>query len=131
HIPDQAVAGADSGVVSFQETGAPTPAAAGLCMASGQTLAACQAPLTIFPTPNFLVFNEFDQAFSHELDFTSTGASPFQYIGGFYWYRERYHQPVDAFSMSSQAQMGAPMYFGPLAAFGGTACPGGALLCPA
>ncbi len=83
--------------------------------------------LTIFPTPNFLVFNEFDQAFSHELNFISTWDSPFQYIGGVYWYRERWHQPVDADSMSAQPQMGSPVY----ATFLGATCPGAAVTCAA
>jgi iron complex outermembrane receptor protein len=110
HIPNQPVAGIDSGVISYQLAGAPTAAAAAPCVAAGHTLAACQAPLTIFPTPNFLVFDEFDQAFSHELNFVSTTNSPFQYIGGLYWYRERWHQPVDADSMSAQPQMGSPVF---------------------
>ncbi|HVM99507.1 MAG TPA: TonB-dependent receptor [Caulobacteraceae bacterium] len=122
HIANQPISGIDAGVVSFQEAGAPTAAAAFLCTSAGFTLAACQAPLTINPTPNFLTFNEYDQAFSHELDFTSTGASPFQYIGGVYWYRERWNQPVQADSMTAQPQMGAPMYSNLL----GGACPGGA-----
>ena len=62
----------DSGVTQWQEVGAASAAAAGLCTLNGNTLAACQAPLTVNPTPNFLTFNEFDQAFSHELNFTST-----------------------------------------------------------
>ncbi|HXQ13156.1 MAG TPA: TonB-dependent receptor, partial [Caulobacteraceae bacterium] len=122
HIPNQPVAGIDSGVVSFQEQGAPTAAAAFLCnVLAGQALASCQAPLTINPTPNFLVFNEFDQAFSHELNLTSTWESPFQYIAGLYWYRERWHQPVDADSMSAQPQMATPQYWNAL----GATCAGG------
>ncbi|HEX3406981.1 MAG TPA: TonB-dependent receptor, partial [Caulobacteraceae bacterium] len=67
--------------------------------------------LTIAPSPNFLIFNEYDQAFSHELDFTSTDNSPFQYVGGLYWYRERYHQPVDAYTTTQQGQMFYPQYY--------------------
>jgi iron complex outermembrane recepter protein len=116
HVPDQYIAGQDSGVVSFQEAG-PSAAAGNL---------------TIFPTPNFLVFDEFDQAFSHEVNFTSTTDSPFQYIGGVYWYRERWNQPVDQYSMSAQPQMLNPLYLSPIAALGqpGT-CAGGAALCAA
>jgi iron complex outermembrane receptor protein len=123
HIPNQYVAGVDSGVTQFQEAGAATAAAAFSCTAAGNTLAACQAPLTINPTPNFLVFDEFDQAFSHELNFTSTWESPFQYIGGVYWYRERWNQPVDQFSMSAQPQMATPTYYNVL----GANCAGGPL----
>jgi iron complex outermembrane receptor protein len=121
HIPTQPIAGVDAGVISWQEAGAATAAAATSCTLAGNTLAACQAPLTINPTPNFLVFDEFDQAFSHELNFTSTTDSPFQYIGGLYWYRERWNQPVDQYSMSAQPQMGAPVYYNIL----GATCPGG------
>ena len=128
HIPNQPIAGIDSGVISYQEEG-PTAAAAGLCNAvAGFSLAACTAPLTINPTPNFLVFNEFDQAFSNELNFTSTSESPLQYIGGVYWYRERWHQPVDADSTTDQLQMGSPTYAP--AILGGT-CPAGDFVCAA
>ncbi len=92
HVPDQSIAGQDAGVVSFQEEG---PAGLG--------------NLTIHPTPDYLIFNEFDQAFSHELNFTSTTSSPFQYIGGVYWYRERWNQPVDADTTPDQPQMGVPL----------------------
>jgi iron complex outermembrane receptor protein len=131
HVPTQYIASSDAGVTQWQEEGAPDAAAAGLCTAAGFTLAACQAPLTIKPTPNFLTFDEFDQSFSHELNFTSTTDSPLQYIGGLYWYRERYIQPVDQYSMTAQPQMAAPMYFGPVAGLGGGACAGGAILCAA
>ena len=126
HVPTQFVASSDSGVTQWQEVGATGP---GLCTATGASLAACEAPLVVNPTPNFLTFNEFDQSFSHEVNFTSTTDSPLQYIGGLYWYRERWNQPVDQYSMSAQPQMGAPMFFSPLAAAGGTPCAGCATLC--
>jgi len=130
HVPTQYIASSDSGVTSWQEEGQ-AAGGTGLCEIAGFTAAACQAPLTINPTPNFLTFDEFDQAFSHELNFTSTTASPFQWIGGLYWYRERWNQPVDQYSMTAQPQMGAPMYFSGLGALGGTVCAGGALFCAA
>jgi iron complex outermembrane recepter protein len=132
HVPTQFVASQDSGVTQWQEAGAADAAGAATCTAAGFTLAACEAPLTVNPTPNFLTFDEFDQSFSHEVNFTSTWDSPFQYIGGLYWYRERWNQPVDQYSMTAQPQMGTPMYFSPLAVPGqpGT-CAGGALLCAA
>jgi iron complex outermembrane receptor protein len=111
HIADQADSGVGAGIISWQEPGAADAGAAFLCTAAGFSLAACQAPVTVHPTPNFLVFNEFDQAFSHEINFVSTWNSPLQYIGGLYWYRERWHQPVDADSMSAQPQMLHPMYY--------------------
>jgi len=116
HVPNQAIAGVDSGVTSFQEAG-PTAAAGNL---------------TIFPSPSYLIFNEFDQAFSHEVNFTSTTASPFQYIGGLYWYRERWNQPVDADTSTAQPQMLTPLYLGALGIPGDPgSCAGGAALCAA
>ncbi len=126
HIPTQYIGGIDAGVTRWQEFGASSAANAGLCTAAGNSLAACEAPLTVNPTPNFLVFDEFDQSFSNEIDFISTTDSKFQYIAGLYQYRERYHQPVDQYSMTGQPQMGAPMY----ASFLGGNC-GGAVTCAA
>src|SRR6185312_3147577 len=111
NIPDQAISGLNAGVTSFQENGAANPAEAFSCMLAGNSLGACESPLTIFPSPNFLIFNEYDQAFSHELNFISTDNSHFQYIGGLYWYRERYHQPVDAYTTTQQGQMFYPQYY--------------------
>ena len=105
-IPNQAVAGTDAGVISFQESGRRARRPALLCTAAGNSLASCETPLTINPTPNYLTFDEFDQSFSNELDFTSTRDSPFQYIGGLYWYREIWNQPVNAFTTPAQLQMG-------------------------
>ena len=122
-IPDQYGGEVGAGVLSWQEQGAASAAAAFSCTSAGNTLAACQAPLSINPTPNFLTFDEFDQSFSHELDVTSTGNSPFQYVAGLYWYRERWNQPVDQFSNTAQAQMAAPVYYNVL----GAACAGGGL----
>jgi iron complex outermembrane receptor protein len=123
HVPDQFAGGPDSGVVSFEESGAPTAGAAFLCnVLGGLPLASCEAPLKLNTTPDFLAFDEFDQAFSHELDFTSTGSGPFQYIAGLYWYRERWNQPVDQFSMTAQPQMATPMFWNAL----GATCAGGA-----
>jgi iron complex outermembrane receptor protein len=124
-IPNQAVAGADAGVISFQESGAPNAGAATSCQLAGNSLASCEAPLSIYPTPNYLTFDEFDQAFSHELDFTSTWNSQFNYIGGLYWYQELWHQPVNAFSTPDQLQMGSPVYYGLLAGGYQAGCAGG------
>ncbi|MGH6955118.1 MAG: TonB-dependent receptor domain-containing protein, partial [Caulobacteraceae bacterium] len=100
---------ADAGVTSYQEAGlTPASPSFGTCSAVFGP-AACEAPLTIFPTPNYTVFNEYDQSFSHELDFTSTWHSPFQYVAGLYWYHEHYIQPVDAGSEPDQPQMAHPL----------------------
>jgi iron complex outermembrane receptor protein len=119
-IPDQAVAGADAGVISFQENGAANAGAAALCTAAGNSLASCETPLTVYPTPNYLTFDEFDQSFSNEIDFTSTWASPINYVGGLYWYREIWNQPVNAFTTPDQLQMRTPVYYNLLSAATGT-----------
>ena len=83
--------------------------------------------LTINPTPNLTYFAEHDHFWSHEVDFTSTWDSPFQYIAGAYWYHESYDQPVAAGVEPNQPQMGAPEYISGL----GATCAGGAPLCAA
>ncbi|HUZ11727.1 MAG TPA: TonB-dependent receptor, partial [Caulobacteraceae bacterium] len=109
---------AASGVLSYQEAG---PAGLG--------------NLTIYPSPAFTLFNEYDQSFSHELDFTSTTDSPLQYVAGLYWSHEHWNQPVQADYTPFQSQMGAPEFFGPLGFLTHNAyqpgCAGGALLCAA
>jgi iron complex outermembrane receptor protein len=107
---------------------APATASA-LCTANaasvGYNAAACTSPLTIFPEPSTTYFAEKDHFFSHELDFTSTNAGPFQWLGGLYWYRESYEQPVSAGVQPRQTQLANPVYISSLAA----PCAGGALLC--
>ena len=66
--------------------------------------------LTINPTPNLTFFAEHDHFWSHEVDFTSTWDSPFQYVAGAYWYHEGYDQPVDAGVEPNQPQMGVAGY---------------------
>ncbi len=104
-----------SGLTSYTQGGlSPTDplfgARAGLCAAGGFSLAQCEAPLVNNTTGTHTLFNEYDQSFSHELDFTSTTDSKFQYVGGLYWYHERWNQPVWAGVDPNQAQMGAPDY---------------------
>jgi iron complex outermembrane receptor protein len=65
--------------------------------------------LTINPTPSLTYFAERDHFWSHEVDFTSTWDSPFQYVAGAYWYHEGYDQPVDAGVEPNQPQLGAPI----------------------
>jgi iron complex outermembrane receptor protein len=109
-IPNQYVGEMDSGVTQFQEEG---PAGAG--------------NLTINPTPNYLIFDEYDQSTSHELDFSSTTNAPFQWVGGLYFYHEHWNQPVNQFTTPDQPQMLAPQY----ATFLGDVCPTGETICAA
>jgi len=125
----------DAGITSFQLTGA-TPAAAGLCESEGFTAGACEAPLTVNPQPQYTLFDEYDQSFSHEINITSTWSSPFQYVAGFYWYHEHWNQPVDASVEPGQAQFEHPYYLAALSApsmcSDNTALAGtGLTLCPA
>jgi iron complex outermembrane receptor protein len=123
-VPDQYAGSLGAGVTSWQEAGESAAAYAGSsCALAGYSAAACEAPLTVSPTPNFLTFDEFDQSFSHELDITSTDNSPFQYVAGLYWYNERYNQPVDQYSNTDQLQMATPEYYNAL----GATCADGAL----
>jgi iron complex outermembrane receptor protein len=92
--------GTDAGVRQYQIAG---PVAADGTSPLGN--------LTINPTPNLTYFAEHDHYMSHEVDFTSTWDSPFQYVAGAYWYHEAYDQPVDAGVEPNQPQMGAPVEF--------------------
>jgi iron complex outermembrane receptor protein len=118
------------GITSYQLQ-APTTASA-TCTANaasvGYNPAACTTPLTIFPEPSTTYFAEVDHFFSHELDFTSTNAGPFQWLGGLYWYREKYEQPVSAGVQPRQTQLANPVY---IATQGnGLACPANGALIP-
>ena len=115
----------DAGVTSFGVGGltpvlAPTPNLPTLvCLGGGFTLAGCASPLTINPAPNFTLFNEYDQSYSHEINIISTWASPLQYVGGIYWWHEHWNQPVQAGVEPAQPQMAHPDYSNLL----GAACP--------
>jgi iron complex outermembrane receptor protein len=102
---------ADAGVTSYGLQGAAAPG--GLCAvfagATGQSATSCTAPLTIFPSPNTTYFVERDHFFTHEIDFTSTTDSPLQWIGGFYYYHEKYDQPVWAGVQPNQTQLAHPI----------------------
>jgi len=103
-----------AGVLAYQLAGPTSPAAAGLCFldAAGAKYnpAGCLQPLNIFPSPNTTFFQEKDAFFSHEIDLTSTTNGPLQWIGGFYYYRERYEQPVWANVVPAQTQFQTPFY---------------------
>jgi iron complex outermembrane receptor protein len=66
--------------------------------------------LTIFPTV-VTNYTQTDAWYSHELNFASTQKGPVQWIGGLYFYDEKYTNPIEA-SMPGQAQVGAPVYLG-------------------
>ena len=95
-IADQFIGEVNAGVDSWQEQG------------PGET-----GNLLINPMTNYLAFDEFDQSFSHEIDITSTTKGPFQYVGGVYWYHERWNQPVEQGAEPVVAQPGIEAAAGP------------------
>jgi iron complex outermembrane recepter protein len=99
----------DAGVTSFTSPGL-SGGALGECAFFTGNPGACSSPLTVFPAPNFTLFNEYDQSFSHEINIISTWANPLQYVGGLYWWHEHWNQPVDAGVEPAQPQMGAPQF---------------------
>ncbi|HZZ32605.1 MAG TPA: TonB-dependent receptor [Phenylobacterium sp.] len=69
-------------------------------------------------------YQEKENWYSHEINVASTGDSPFQWIGGLYYYREDYTQPVYTY----MPDQGAPVTNGPfltnaVCAFTGGQCP--------
>jgi iron complex outermembrane receptor protein len=71
--------GIDSGLTSYQIQG---PAGLGNA--------------TVFPAAAHTLFIEEDTSFSNEINFISTGSSPFQYLLGAYWFHEHFQQPIGA-----------------------------------
>lgn len=66
-------------------------------------------PLTIFPGGEHTHFIENEQYFSNELNLASTTPGPVQWIGGLYWYHEKYDQPVELGCYPFQPQMRTPI----------------------
>jgi iron complex outermembrane receptor protein len=105
---------ADAGLSSFQLAGASSPVAGGLCAldapGAGYNAAGCFTPLSVNPGPTLTNFEEHDEFFSHEIDITSKSDGPFQWVGGLYWYHDRYSQPVSAGVQPNQTQFAHPFY---------------------
>ncbi len=72
-------------------------------------LATATGPLTIFPGGEHTSFIENEGYFSNELSLASTTPGPIQWIGGLYWYHEKYDQPVDLGCQPFQPQMRTPI----------------------
>ena len=108
--------GVSSGVLGYtlQGPAAVTP----LCgLFFGATnLAGCTQNLTVNSAHNNFTFDEYEQFFSNELDFASTGQGPVQWIGGLYQFHEKYTQPINVNS-PDQTQLATPYNF--LALVGG------------
>jgi iron complex outermembrane recepter protein len=72
-------------------------------------VATATGPLTIFPGGEHTSFIENEGYFSNELSLASTTPGPIQWIGGLYWYHEKYDQPVDLGCQPFQPQMRTPI----------------------
>jgi iron complex outermembrane recepter protein len=72
-------------------------------------VATAAGPLTIFPGGEHTSFIENEGYFSNELSLASTTPGPLQWIGGLYWYHEKYDQPVDLGCYPFQPQMRTPI----------------------
>jgi iron complex outermembrane receptor protein len=66
--------------------------------------------LTVNPAHTNFTFDEFESFFSHELNLSSTGNGPVQWIAGLYWYHENYNQPINV-NDPSQDQVASPLLF--------------------
>ncbi|MGZ6038323.1 MAG: TonB-dependent receptor [Phenylobacterium sp.] len=108
------VSGADAGLSSYSLAGPATAGAACLAVspALGLPTSGCTAPLAINPGPTLTNFEEHDEFYSNEFDVTSTDSGPFQYVGGLYWYHEKYFQPVSAGVEPNQTQLLHPVTVG-------------------
>ncbi|MBS0332607.1 MAG: TonB-dependent receptor, partial [Proteobacteria bacterium] len=105
------VSAADAGLSTYS-LAAPAVASP-TCLATagllGKTAAGCTQPLAINPAPSLTNFEEHDEFYSNELNFTSTTDGPLQWVGGLYWYHEKYFQPVSAGVMPNQTQFVNPV----------------------
>lgn len=109
--------GVSSGVESYALQG---PAkASGFCQYLFSTNpSGCTGNLTIQPAHTNFTFDEFENFYSHEIDFTSTNSGPVQWLAGVYYYHEYYDQPINV-NDPSQPQVFTPLSiatFGPAAA---------------
>ncbi|HEX5380553.1 MAG TPA: TonB-dependent receptor [Phenylobacterium sp.] len=74
-----------------------------------------QAPISSYTLPGGLVihplstfkYEEDNSFFSHEINVISTGDSDFQWVGGAYYFRQNYTQPVSS-ADTNQAQLSGP-----------------------
>ncbi|MFI4974620.1 MAG: TonB-dependent receptor [Caulobacterales bacterium] len=79
--------------------------------------AGCTQNLVVNPAKTNFTFIENESFFSHELNLSSTGSGPAQWIMGLYWYHEHYDQPINV-NDPSQAQVQQPLLLSPFGALG-------------
>ncbi|HEX3887144.1 MAG TPA: TonB-dependent receptor [Phenylobacterium sp.] len=78
------------------------PATGSICNTTFAAVGAC-GPINFDP-PQSSTYQENYHNVSHEIDFASTGNSPFQWLGGLYYYKEGYTQPVFT-TMADQSKL--------------------------
>jgi iron complex outermembrane receptor protein len=81
----------NDGAAAFQSFVIPI-SGTGTCSNLFVAIGVC-SPLKIFPQKTSTYQEEYNNI-SHELDFSSSGSGPLQWLGGLYYYREAYRQPV-------------------------------------
>jgi iron complex outermembrane receptor protein len=109
-------------IQSFTLPTTPLPlsaATSSLCNTTYIAIGAC-APINFNPQQTS-TYQENYHNVSHEIDFASTGNSPFQWLGGLYYYKEGYTQPVfttlaqqSILSNGSPVTSAAPAVTGPV-----------------
>ena len=102
--------GLSSSVESYQLQG-PTTATPTCAALFASNLAGCTQNLTVNPAQTNFTFIENDRFFSHEIDLTSTGSGPVQWLGGLFYYDEQYDQPINV-NDPNQPQVYHPLTFG-------------------
>jgi len=105
--------GVSSGILGYtlQGPAAVTP----LCGLFFAANAGCTQNLAVNSAHNAFTFDEYESFFSNELNITSTGQGPLQWIGGLYQYHEKYTQPINVIS-PDQTQIASPYSLGTLIA---------------
>jgi iron complex outermembrane recepter protein len=100
--------GVSSGILGYTLQGPAAPT--GFCLAVYGPFGGgpgCTQNLQINSQHNWFTFDEREKFFSNELNFTSTGTGPLQWVGGLYQYHENYEQPINVVS-ADQPQLAAP-----------------------
>jgi iron complex outermembrane recepter protein len=100
--------GVTSGILGYTLQGPAAPTGFCLLVFGAINPAGCAQNLQIHSQHNWFTFDEFEKFFSNELNFTSTGQGPLQWIGGLYQYHENYKQPINVVS-ADQPQLASPL----------------------
>jgi len=99
--------GVSSGIMGYTLAGPAAPT--GLCTLIYNN-AGCTQNLQINSLNNNFTFIEKEYFWSNELNITSKGDGPLQWVGGLYQYHEHYDQPINV-NTPDQAQVADPLLF--------------------